>query len=257
MIISDEHRLAFIHIPKCAGVSVKQPLRAFDSTGGYYSRIGEHPELGRIHFAHIPLGDLALHFPEDFRKVRDYRSFAVVRDPRARFLSAIFQRLREFKQLAQSQITAGRVAEEADEVMARIEAAPERLGLELVHFNRQADFVNHAGTRIVGDLFAIEHIGDLVDFVSEQTGVRIEKASKNRSTELRSSGLRAFARAVRPHYAALVPYKARARIRARFEKAGLYRAANAAALLPPDGRAEGFVRAYYAADFALHAESLT
>ena len=66
-------------------------------------------------FAHIPLSDLAAHFPEEYEKIAAYRSFAVVRDPRARFLSAIFQRLREFKHLNQSAMTERRVEEEAIE----------------------------------------------------------------------------------------------------------------------------------------------
>ncbi len=82
--------------------------------------------------------------------------FAVVRDPRARFLSAIFQRLREFKKAAQSEITADRVETEAAEVIAMLERTPERLDLEYVHFNRQVDYLDHDGERLVDEIFAIE-----------------------------------------------------------------------------------------------------
>jgi hypothetical protein len=253
MIISDDHRLAFVHIPKCAGVSVKQPLRQIDSTAGFYSRIADHPELGRIHYAHIVLRDLARYFPEDFRKVADYRTFAVVRDPVPRFLSALSQRMREFKQIAQSQITAERIELEAEAVIRLLEREPDRLGLELVHFNRQIDYVDLDGRRYIDDLFAIEKIGALTRYVAERTGIDVTEERKNRSTELRFARLRPIVRALRRPYAAAIPYRWRAAMRARLVAAGVYRDVDKQALLPRGGRIEGFVRAYYAADFELHA----
>lgn len=253
MILSDAHRLAFVHIPKCAGVSIKQPLRALDSTQGRYSRIGEHPQLGRIHFAHIPLADFAEHFPEDWAKLRTYRSFAVLRDPRERFLSAMFQRLREFRGANQSDITPARVEQEAEGVIAYLESAPERLDLEHVHFNRQYDFVFRGEERIVQDLFAIEDMAAITAFVAERTGIAIAEERKNLSTELRFGALRPVVRLLRQPYAALVPYAARNRLRAKMTRAGLYGHATRQPMIPAGGRIDGFIRTYYARDFELHA----
>jgi hypothetical protein len=255
MIISDDHRLAFLHVPKCAGVSVRQPLGQIDSTAGFYSRIGDHPDLGRIHFAHIVLRDLAGHFPEDFGKVRDYRSFAVVRDPILRFVSALSQRLREFKHAAQSEITAKRIEEEASDVIRQLDKGPDRLCLELVHFNRQIDYIDLDGVRIVDDVFAIERMAELMRYISERTGIAIGESRENRSTELRAGGLRPLVRALRRPYAAVVPYALRHRIRSGLLAAGVYGDVNKETLLPAGGRIEGFIRTYYAADFELHAAS--
>src|ERR1700744_524201 len=105
MIISDPHRFVFVHVPKCAGTSVRRALRAIDTSDGQFWRIGEHPEMGAVHFAHLTLPDLARYFPETLAKIRDYQSMAIIRDPRDRFFSAIFQRLREFRGIGQSVIT--------------------------------------------------------------------------------------------------------------------------------------------------------
>jgi hypothetical protein len=253
MIISDEHRLAFIHIPKCAGVSVKQPLRTIDSTHGNFSRIGDHPVLGRIHYAHILLRDLADHFPEEWTKLRDYRSFAVVRDPTERFTSAMFQRLREFKGLNQSDITPQRFEAEADEVMRHLENTPERLGLEYVHFNRQTDFLFLDGKRIVETLFPIENMAAITAYIARETGVAVQEERKNRSTEIRLGSLKPVARLLRRPYAALVPYAARNKLRQKMVNAGLYTDAKRRPLVRAGSSIEGFIRSYYAEDLKIHA----
>jgi len=253
MIISDEHRLAFVHIPKCAGVSVKQPLRAIDSTKGYFSRIGDHPVLGNIHYAHITLRDLADHFPDEWAKLNAYRSFAVVRDPGERFVSAMFQRLREFRGLNQSDITPPLIEEEAGEVIRYLESGPSRLDLEHVHFNRQIDYLDLAGVRLVDDIFAIEDMARLVAYLEAHTGIAVEEERQNRSTELKAGRLQPVVRALKAPYFAMVPYAIRNRLRARMERAGLYGDVAKQQMIRPGGRLAGFIAAYYADDARLHA----
>lgn len=256
MIISDDHRLVFIHIPKCAGVSVKAPLRAIDSTRGAFSRIGHHAALGHIHYAHIVLRDMAAHFPREWNKLSTYRSFAVVRAPEERFVSAMFQRLREFKGLAQSAITPALIEEEAATVMRALEAAPDRLTLELVHFNRQADYLMLDGKQIVERIFPIEHMPAIVTYIGQTTGVAVAEERKNRSTEFCFGAAKPLIRVLRKPYAALVPYDLRNRLRSKMVSAGLYTDAKKPAMLRPGGRVEGFVKAYYAEDSRIHAISL-
>ncbi len=256
MIISDDHRLVFVHIPKCAGVSVKAPLRIIDSSAGAFSRIGDHAALGRIHYAHIVLRDLADHFPQEWDKLRAYNSFAVVRDPAERFVSAMFQRLREFKGMAQSTITPALIEEEADEVIRALEATPDRLPLELVHFNRQADYLFLDGAQVVRRIFPIEHMDAIIAHIARETGIKVSEEKKNRSTEFRFGAVRPIIRTLRKPYAALVPYAARNHLRAKMSKAGLYTDAKKPAMLRPDGRVEGFIRAFYAEDSDIHAASL-
>jgi hypothetical protein len=253
MILSDEHRLAFVHIPKCAGVSVKQPLRAIDSTNGYFSRIADHPVLGRTHYAHIPLNDLAEFFPDEWAKVRSYRSFAVVRDPTERFVSSMFQRLREFKGMNQSDITPDRLEQQAEEVIRYLESAPGRLNLEHVHFNRQVDYICLDGAQVVESVFPIAHMGKIIAYIADTTGIAVEEERKNRSTEIRFSSAKPLIRMLRKPYAAMVPYAVRNRLRSKLLNAGVYGDVAKQNILRRDGRTAGFIRAYYAADFEMHA----
>lgn len=253
MILSDAHRFAFVHIPKCAGVSVKGPLRAIDSTQGLYSRIADHPALGRIHWAHVTLADLAIHFPDAFEKVVAYRSFAVARDPQDRFVSAMFQRLREFRGFAQSAITADVIEEQAAEVIRYLERGPERLDLEHVHFNRQVDYVDLDGRRIVDDIFPIERMDAIIAYVEQHSGVTVEgEQAQNRSTELKAGALKPIVRALKAPYFALVPDGARNRLRRTLERSGFYEPVEKQRMIREGGRLQSFIKAYYAADFDLH-----
>ena len=49
MIISDRNKFVFIHIPKCAGTSIRSRVEHLDDrNGAYSSRLDEHPELGLL-----------------------------------------------------------------------------------------------------------------------------------------------------------------------------------------------------------------
>ena len=135
-------------------------VTAIDTSDGQFWRIGEHPEMGAVHFAHLTLHDLARYFPETLAKIRDYQSMAIIRDPRDRFFSAIFQRLREFRGIGQSVITREMIEAEARTVKSYLESDPERLDLEHVHFNRQCDFIELGGQPVVHRLFSLDRMGD-------------------------------------------------------------------------------------------------
>ena len=251
MIISDDHEFAFIHIPKCAGTSVRRALRGLDTTGQAFFRIADHPQMGLVHLAHLTLADLAEHYPEMFDKVIRYRSMAIVRDPLERFYSAVFQRLREFKRVPQSAISAELVEQDAESVIAFLEAAPARLDLEHVHFNRQCDFVELNGERIVRRIFPVTHMIDAAAHIREVTGVEIGEERRNPTTELRFAALRPVQRMLRDRYAKLVPAERRARIRETMTRAGFYTEIPKQRFFQPGGRVDRFVRDYYSRDFEI------
>ena len=92
MIISDRNKFVFIHIPKCAGTSVRSRIEHLDDRrGAYSSRLDEHPELGLLNYVHIPLSTLRDHFPHEYECVKAYRSLAIMRNPAERFVSSVSQ----------------------------------------------------------------------------------------------------------------------------------------------------------------------
>ncbi|WP_293882175.1 sulfotransferase family 2 domain-containing protein [Sphingomonas sp.] len=252
MIISDQHRFAFVHIPKCAGTSVRKALRPIDETIGTFDHIAEHPQMGLIHYSHITLPDLALFFPDHFNKVQSFRSLAIVRDPVDRFFSAIFQRLREFKKFDQSQITAPIISQEAAQVIQHLQASRERLDLEYVHFNRQSDYVFNAGERIVDQVIALDRLDDAARYIETCTGIRLApQGRENRTADLRFQSLKPIVRALRAPYVALVPHAKRERLRRGLIRVGIYGDVEKQQFVKPGSTLDTFLHDYYRQDFEL------
>jgi hypothetical protein len=255
MIICDTHQFAFIHIPKCAGTSVRRALRSLDTTGEAFFRIVDHPVMGPVHLAHLTLADLEEHYPETFDKLLRYQSMAIVRDPLERFYSAVFQHLREFKHVPQSAFSAALVEQHAEAIVAHFEGAPSRFDLEYVHFNRQSDFIELKGQRIVRDIFAVTRMADAAMHLHRLTGVEIGDDRRNPTTELRFAALRPMQRMLRERYARLVSAERRAQIREKMSRAGFYTQVPAQRFFRPGGRIEDLVRDFYARDFEIFEES--
>jgi len=256
MIISDNHRFVFVHIPKCAGTTVKARLRAIDTTGDQFFSIVDHPQMGRVHLEHLTLAELADYFPSAFDKVCEYRSMAIVRDPMDRFVSAIFQRLREFARQRASDITPETVEAEAEKVATYLASGRSRLEIEYVHFNRQSDFLEHDDRRIVQDVFPIDRIGEAASYIQQWTGVDIGDERKNRTTQLSIRSLRPIQRMLRAPYVRLFPVEARLKIRARMMKAGFYGEVVKQQFIPPESAVNRFIRDYYARDFQIYEQAL-
>lgn len=254
MIISDAHRFVFVHIPKCAGTSVRKALRPIDDTVGIFDRIGPHPQLGMINYGHLTLPDLANYFPEAFAKISEFRSMAIVRDPVDRFFSALAQRLREFKGYSQSQITPAVIEQESLALARNLESTTGRLDLEFVHFNRQSDYIFNDGARVVDEIFALDRLSDASAYIEACTGVRLAVDTReNRTTELRIPALQPLVRACRAPYVALLPLGVRNLIRSGMIGAGLYGSVKKRGLLKPGSYVDGFLRTYYGRDFELFA----
>lgn len=161
MIINDTHQTIFIHIPKCAGTTVRRYLQPFDETGdAFTSRVDDHPELGCIDYVHIPLFILRKYFPTEYQKVRDYDAYTVIRDPRSRFPSSFSQHLRKYGQAPIENLKVETIRKELDDTIKILEHYSEEssyLPYQYIHFQRQIDFIDDQGERIVN------HVNDISD----------------------------------------------------------------------------------------------
>jgi hypothetical protein len=125
------HQLVFVHVPKCAGKSIcdllpldedrfevmlRQDLEGADAKpiADMDPACMTHGALGRIHTKHLPLAVLRAHFPTLWHSLEQSRSFAMLRDPRDRFISAVFQRLREMKGRGATELDDAAVVQEAE-----------------------------------------------------------------------------------------------------------------------------------------------
>jgi hypothetical protein len=256
MIIDNVHRFAFVHIPKCGGSSVHAQLSKWDSRDAAFHRPGNHPQMGDVHFAHLPLAFLKTYYPADFDKLSRYSSFAVTRDPRARFVSATVQRLREFRGVHELNLDIKLVVNEAHQTIEWLSGRDAFCDLGYIHFSRQLDHVELAGRRVVANVFAIEDMGAFAVKLEATCGVTFD-AERRENTSLAShSRLLAAVHSAKPLYSRLTSWKTRERLLLLMRRLKLRRPDALYVRLLRDRKIARFIEDYYAADFELHDAAL-
>jgi len=159
----DRVQCIYIHIPKCAGVSVTDQLYGCETGHRTASSIQED-------------------YPYSFRK---YFKFSVTRDPVARFVSA-FQFLKAGGMHAVDQAIAEAhlcAYETADELaLAMGDPVVAHRILELLHFQPQVDYVMDAqGHLLVDQLIPLEEFKRGLDIVSARLGIPLTNLKLNQS----------------------------------------------------------------------------
>lgn len=214
MIISDMHQFAFVHIPKCAGTTVRNMLLDYDDLkGAHTGRVDRHPVLGRLDYVHIPLFTLREHFPDLFAKVTAYQSFTIVRDPYSRFTSALFQRVDRNCPTPARMMTQDELEHEARKVMDFLwdNGGPNVvLPPEYIHFQRQSDFIFLDGEKIVDAIYATHQIDLLQTALEKKIGQTLhvpqnDTIKNNKSQVFKNDTLRVLFRYLSPLQKRLVP----------------------------------------------------
>lgn len=209
MIISDSHRFVFVHIPKCAGTSIRRRLLCFDDRNKFYAGVlTRSPSLGSLDYAHIPLFFLREHFLSDFEKVMEYHSCAVIREPYDRFSSSVSQRLRSYSDTPIQARSVGEVKsaiEESISFLAKTMNFETLLPAEYVHFQKQTDYTHLEGLQIVDKIYTIEHVSqlllDLSECVGEDLQAMVQKNNmiqENRTLVHRNTIIRGIVESTRP-----------------------------------------------------------
>lgn len=174
MIVSDSHRLVFVHIPKCAGTTIRTALKSIDGLGNHFGGYFDYPEGGRVLLSHLPMAELRRHFPGCYEKVEDYDSYAVLRDARVRFASALFQHLRAYRGLDPACLSLSLFRQAALETCLRLERPAERRALDLMFFLPQSAFVAIEDRQVVRHLYRIEDLPRLAQDLNTRHGVAID-----------------------------------------------------------------------------------
>lgn len=209
MIINDKHCFAFIHIPKCAGTTVRSPLEQFDSyEGTFTNRVDEHQALGQLDYQHIPLYTLRDFFKPEFEKVCDYWSFVVMRDPYTRFASSVSQHLKMYGTQLIHRLGTPEIKAHIEQTIEFLLKQPRRnhqLPAEYAHFQKQVDYIYLDEKQVVNSIFTVSEVDDLLRQVSAKVGhdliseIHTEGAAHaNRSMVYRSEGIRRLLDSSRP-----------------------------------------------------------
>ncbi len=116
MIVSHARRVIFFHNPKCAGTSFRNALAAYHDDEVIFGGCSTPRKFKNdIDHTHLRLWEIRAQFPRIWSCVASYESVIFVRDPRARFLSAVNEHMKKF----QAQI--GLAAMSVDERVAVVE----------------------------------------------------------------------------------------------------------------------------------------
>jgi len=165
MIINDLHKVVFVHVPKCGGVTIRTLLGPCDDAEGSFKGVRIHEELGKIDYGHIPLFVLQEHFPAEYQKIKDYETYATVRNPWRRFPSSLSQYVKWYGEAPIRYLTSSEIHTHVDEVIDVLqdhEHDQSYLPYQFIHFQRQIDFVYNNGRKLVKSIYAIENISDLI-----------------------------------------------------------------------------------------------
>lgn len=251
MIVSDPLKLAFMHIPKCAGSTVRNALAPFNSHrfGDYF----DYPDGGRQVFDHLPLADVRTHLPDVYKKIVAYESYAILREPRERFASALAQYLRSLQKLKLSRRSGTLFRQTALEVAAKLASAQERRAPELTFFQKQAAFVVVDGRRIVRHLYGFDELPRLSADLHLRHGIAVDlRERRNQARVEDGAAVRTLKRVGRPLYRQILSEERTARMRLALRTLTgnspqrLYRQ------LFDDDAVRAFVDDYYAEDRVLY-----
>jgi hypothetical protein len=167
MIISRAHNFGFVHIPKCAGSTIRHQLRDIDDLQGAFFGNKTLPDGRIINGNHVPLFMLEEHYPEALHALQEVTSYAIIREPMDRFLSAMAQYLRRHVREA-GEMSKAEILAEAHKVIASVSDPSGPRATEHTIFYPQAEFVVLNGTQVVSNIIAVEHINHLFDRMETQ-----------------------------------------------------------------------------------------
>lgn len=261
MIIDERHQIAFVHIPKCAGTTVRGLLQEFDRNEGAFSdKVAPHPELGLIDYVHIPLFILDKHFPKEFESVKSFWSFAVVRDPYSRFASSVAQRIKMYSGRSLRAMNRSDLKKEIDCCINFLEANGghgKLLPPSFIHFQRQCDFLFLNSELIVKNVYPANDVKSLIEVLRSKIAFEDQRVDQvvdyklNESFSYRNDFLRIVFSKLLPLYikfSRFLPGKLVKRVKAFVYVSNAERMHDAFY----DKKVIDFINKYYSADITLY-----
>lgn len=236
---------------------MRSRLSVFDDRNGMFeSRVDDHPALGKLDYVHIPLAVLERHFPDEYKCLNDYKTFAVIRGVHDRFASALAQYCNYQTKIPFKRHSRTTIIKQAYDVIERLEAlsfggqCPALLPPDLIHFQPQIDYVFSGEKRIVDTLVPITNIDAFVNELLSSLGTTANCEEGNASVTYRNGVLRSaanFANRLIPAPGRFIPVSLRPIVASM-----IYQSRHSNTMLEfEDQRVREFISSFYSRDFPL------
>lgn len=182
MILSDKYKFIFMHNPKCGGTSVRAVLRPFHDGDPLFISRGRkpHPVLGDVIYTHLTLRNLKNHYTSEFSKLNEYESYALMRDPKLRFVSGLSQFLREMKGVDTKIFSLRQYIDACEEVCTYLQNQEEIKNHRYIHFQRQLSYIFLDGEQVVRHVWGIDQIDDLLSDLQARSGCDLSAAQNTK-----------------------------------------------------------------------------
>jgi hypothetical protein len=256
MLLSDELKFIFVHVPKCGGTSLRNSLGDMPGVGNPIA-----VPAAAMPFTndrnHLQMRHLKAYYPDTFAKFERYDSFAIARDPVSRFPSSLVQHHKMFHEGRFEALSLGDVRDLTAQIVARLKAGDAAHDKRLIHFERQTSFTHLDDEQIVANVFRLNNLDGLAGEVARRTGYAIPSLNDtNKAHAFRSAPARALRLAV-PRSAKAVlrrhlPLSAKRAIDRVFFRPVLGDKMRDAILTP---KVRAFIEDFYERDFELHAHA--
>lgn len=248
--LSRDGESSFAPMAADLGVSEEEAERVTERGRGF-----EHPTLGLVHPAHLPLAALRDSMPDTWTALCAASSFALTRAPRDRFISALMQRMGEFKDSGAIRADDTRVRDEAQRVCDWLSQRDTFTEIEYIHFARQTDYVMLDGERIISQIFPVNRTDALTKWIASESGLEVDIAHTHARRQPKP-----WARALQPaaRFAGrkLMPRAVKRRLHPIWMASGIFsNASKGYSAIDFGPEIEGFIAEYYAADADLHREA--
>lgn len=256
MILSDRHRFVFVHVPKCAGTSVRAAVLPYhDADERFLKTVERHPELGEIDFRHLPLHLLRDLDPEAFEKLKIYDSYALLRDPFQRFRSAMAQRAKMYLGREFAQLGGKELRSELRRVQEYLLSEPRVIAPEFIHFARQSDFVQIGDQRLVFNLFPVERLDLFAQALARHIGTAtLQLGHANKTKVFRHPHLKHVARTSSVLARRMLPGPVHETLRRSARRLLMKPVSTAGLPVFDEAEMRDFIAGYYSADIALYKE---
>jgi hypothetical protein len=143
-----------------------------------------HPHLGKIDMTHIPLDTLRQFFPKEYQKIKIYKSYAIIRNPFARFKSSVTQHLAMYGSAPLQRIIEKELKKTVNSIidyLSTVDQSSSMLPSEYIHFQRQIDYIYEEDKRLIDNIYLIENIDQLLVSLENLIGCSLRAVNEDKS----------------------------------------------------------------------------